>query len=331
MIEINIGAEEQEQRLDRFLKKFLPKASLGHVYKIIRTKVRVNGKKAKPEQYLKKGDVLALYLPEDALEAFLKPEKESARNSSPRQFTVVYEDENLLLVNKPAGLLTHGDRTEKKNTLVNQVLDYLVDTGAYRFSRVNTFVPATVNRLDRNTSGLVIFGKNNLALQCLNEMIRSKESIGKYYLAAAKGELTEERTLRSVMEKDEEKNRIRILEGDAPKGRVMETVLRPVACRNGYSLVEAQLITGRTHQIRAHMASAGLHILGDPKYGDLSVNKKMKESFGLTGQFLHAGRLAFWDCPEMFRYLDGKEFRAPLPAKLERIKRELFEEEKQYE
>ena len=328
MIEINIGAEEQEQRLDRFLKKFLPKASLGHVYKIIRTKVRVNGKKAKPEQYLKKGDVLALYLPEDALEAFLKPEKESARNSSPRQFTVVYEDENLLLVNKPAGLLTHGDRTEKKNTLVNQVLDYLVDTGAYRFSRVNTFVPATVNRLDRNTSGLVIFGKNNLALQCLNEMIRSKESIGKYYLAAAKGELTEERTLRSVMEKDEEKNRIRILEGDAPKGRVMETVLRPVACRNGYSLVEAQLITGRTHQIRAHMASAGLHILGDSKYGDPSVNKKMKEDFGLTGQFLHAGRLAFWDCPEMFRYLDGKEFRAPLPAKLERIKRELFEEEK---
>ena len=326
MIEINIGAEEQEQRLDRFLKKFLSKASLGHIYKIIRTKVRVNGKKAKPEQYLKKGDVLALYLSEDALEAFLKPEKESAHSTAPRQFTVVYEDENILLVNKPAGLLTHGDRTEKKNTLVNQVLDYLVETGAYRFSRVNTFVPAPANRLDRNTSGLVIFGKNNLALQCLNRMIRKKDSIGKFYLAAAKGELTEEKILRSVMEKDEDKNRIRILEGEAPEGRVMETVLRPVACRNGYSLVEAQLITGRTHQIRAHMASAGLHILGDPKYGDPSVNKEIKERFGLTGQFLHSARLSFRNCPEMLNYLDGKEFTAPLPAKLEKIRKELFEE-----
>ncbi len=326
MIEINIGEEQQEQRLDRFLKKYLPQASLGHIYKIIRIKVKVNGKKAKPEQYLKMGDVLALYLPEDVLEGFLRPEQEPRRTKGGRRFSVVYEDENLLLVNKPRGLLTHGDQTEKKNTLVNQVLDYLVETGAYRFSRTGTFVPAPVNRLDRNTSGLVIFGKNNLALQCLNRMIRSKESIGKFYLAAAKGELMEEKVLRSVMEKDHDKNRIRILEEGSADGRIMETILRPISCKNGYSLVEAQLVTGRTHQIRAHMASEGLPILGDPKYGRPGVNKEMKERFGLKGQFLHAWRLTFQDCPEMFGYLNGKEFTAPLPAGLEKIRKELFEE-----
>lgn len=326
MIEINIGAEQQEQRLDRFLKKYLPKASLGHIYKIIRTRVRVNGKKARPEQTLKMGDVLALYLPEDVLEGFLRPQQAPGAGKAKRRFSVIYEDDNLLLVNKPAGLLTHGDRTEKKNTLVNQVLDYLVETGAYRFSRTGTFVPASVNRLDRNTSGLVMFGKNNLALQCLNQMIRRKESIGKYYLAAAKGELTEAKVLRSVMEKDEKKNRTRILDAGDSRGRVMETVLRPLAGKDGYSLVEARLVTGRTHQIRAHMASEGLYILGDPKYGRPGVNREMKERFGLTGQFLHAGRLTFQDCPELFRYLDGKEFLAPLPAGLERIKIELFGE-----
>ena len=320
---IKISAEQEQQRTDRFLKKLLPNAPLGKIYKIIRTDLKVNGKRVRPEHILVLGDEVKLFLPDDVMEAFSKEEKKPEKKSK-KQFTVVYEDDNILLVNKPKGLLTHGDKTEKKNTLVNQVVGYLVDKGDYKFSRINTFVPAPVNRLDRNTSGLVIFGKSNAGLQALNRMIKDKKSIRKYYLAIAKGELYEEKVLRSTMEKDSFQNKIRLGTEDEAGLKYMETVIRPLDVRNGFSLVEAQLVTGRTHQIRAHLASQKLYIIGDIKYGSASGNAFAKKNFGLTTQFLHAYKLEFDDCPTPFEYLNGRSFEAPLSEELEAVKEKLF-------
>ncbi len=325
MIEIIIGKEQEKQRADRFLKKYLPNAPLSYIYKIIRKDVKINGSRVKPEYMLGNGDVMQLYLSEELVKQYGSKEKPTYSKSK-KQFSVVYEDENILLVNKPKGLLTHGDKTEKKNTLVNQVIGYLVEKGDYSFSRINTFVPAPVNRLDRNTSGLVIFGKNNLALQCLNRMIKDKQSIGKYYIAIAKGVLKDRMVLRSAMSKDEASNTVSLSDADTPGLKIMETVIRPLAVKNGFTLVEAQLVTGRTHQIRAHLASQKLYILGDIKYGNSQGNLYAKQRFGLTTQFLHAYKLRFENCPEMFEYLNGREFVAPLPPELEKMKREMFGE-----
>lgn len=327
MIEIKVGAEHEKQRIDRFLKKYLPKAPLSHIYKIIRTDLKINGKRVKQDYSLQLGDVMNLYLSEELVKQYSQ-DKKPAYAKSRKQFTVIYEDENILLVNKPKGLLTHGDKTEKKNTLVNQVVGYLVEKGDYKFSRINTFIPAPVNRLDRNTSGIVIFGKNNLALQCLNRMIKDKESIGKYYLAIAKGVLKEEKVLKSTMQKDERRNMISLSDADAEGDgyKTMETIIRPLAVRNGFTLVEAQLVTGRTHQIRAHLASQNLFIIGDIKYGSAQGNAYAKQKYGLTTQFLHAYKIKFENCPEMFEYLNGMEFHAPLAADLEKVKNRMFGE-----
>lgn len=332
MIEILIGREQEQQRLDRYLKKYLPKASLSHIYKMIRKDVKVNGKRAKPEYVLALGDVLRIYAGQEVLDSFGEERK---LPKAKRQFAVVYEDDHLLAVNKPRGLLTHGDQFEKKNTLVNQVIDYLVAKGDYAFSRSNTFIPAPVNRLDRNTSGIVLFGKNNGALRLLNRMIKEKTCIRKFYLAIGAGALEAPAVLRSAMVKDEKRNRIHLREvsGNSgisdgnDEGKYMETILRPLAVKDGFSLVEAELVTGRTHQIRAHMASKGLPIIGDGKYGDPGCNERIKERFGLSSQFLHAYRVEFGACPAPLDYLEGKVLTAPLSDLFSRIKLEIFGEE----
>lgn len=311
MIDIIINENDAHQRLDRFLRKYLPGAQLSYIYKAIRKDVKLNGLRVKNDTMLEAGDSLKLYISDDMLEK-LRPEKKiGKRNGVKRSFGIAYEDENILIAVKPEGLLTHGNHKEKKDTLVNQITDYLIETGAYIPRVEKTFAPAAVNRLDRNTSGLVIFGKNSSALRTLSNIIRNRNGIEKYYLAIITGELHEKLHLEGKLTKDEELNIVKIdsflkrsenevitIENEdihATGGKHIETEVKPLACRNGLTLAEIKLITGRTHQIRAHLAEAGYPILGDGKYDKAGRGVSTARDLELRGQMLHAYRLKFDD------------------------------------
>ncbi len=324
MLQLTIGENEENQRLDKFLKKYLKGAPLSYIYKLIRKDVKVNGKRVPIETILAKDDDIKIYITQDEVDLYR--EKKLSYNRSKRQFGIAYEDDNLIIVEKPMGLLTHGDQTEKKNTLVNQVTGYLAENGDYDPGKEKTFVPAAVNRLDRNTSGLVVFGKNNRTLQSLNKMIRDKNCLKKYYLTIVQGEMRREMVLKDRMTKDMDRNTVKVISSDSTEGKDMETIVRPLKSKRGYTLVEVELVTGRTHQIRAHLAEAGFPVIGDSKYGDRSVNKAIESRYDLTTQFLHAYRLHFTHCIEPLEYLEGKEVTAMLLERLERIRRDLFED-----
>lgn len=322
MVKLIIEKNDGNQRLDRFLKKYLKNAPLSHIYKIIRKDLKVNGKRAKAESILSEGDELSFYISEDQLNEYTRIKKKPVAK---RQFGIAYEDERILVAEKPFGLLTHGDAREKKNHLANQVCGYLQQKGEYDPARERTFVPSPVNRLDRNTTGLVIFGKDSEALQVFNRMIRDKSRINKIYLTITAGEIRDTLILSDKMEKDEKTNTVKVIPSGSEHGKTMDTVVRPVMTGHGYTLAEVELITGRTHQIRAHLAKAGYPIIGDAKYGDFEVNRKVKRKFGQTTQLLHAYKLVFSDMEEPFAYLQGKEITAELPKDFARIKEKIFD------
>ncbi len=320
MVTLEIGKNEKQQRLDKFLRKYLDAAPLSAIYKMIRKDVKVNGKRRKQEYILEEGDVLTLYVADEELERLRKPRKAV---QAKKQFGVAYEDEDLLIVVKPSGLLTHGNREEHRNHLTNQVIDYLIHSGEYDPRSEKTFSPAPVNRLDRNTSGLVIFCKNYTALQDFNAIIKERGRVHKKYITLVSGVMRKPLSLIDRMEKDEDRNRVSI----ADEGKVMHTEARPLYSTDrfgGFTLAEVEIETGRTHQIRVQLAAAGHPLAGDPKYGDPEVNRQVRKRWGLTTQFLHAWCLEFEDMPEQYARLNGKRVTAPLPRKLDAVCRDLF-------
>ena len=327
-----IGENEAGRRLDRVIKKVLKEASLSFIYRVIRKDVKVNGKRVSGDVLLKPGDAIEILLPDEQI-AELRggggAERDAAAKKTKKQFAVVFEDESILVVNKPFGLLTHGDAVEKKNTLANQVLALLAEKGAWNAGGTKTFVPAPANRLDRNTTGLVLFGKTLPAARDLAVMMRGGEDgsafVEKAYLTVVKGKLTAPMTLRSRMKREEGRNiTISLRDQDAADGgRAMVTEVRPLAEGRGYTLVEAKLLTGRTHQIRAQLAEAGFPVIGDRKYGEGEANRMASQKYGLTAQLLHAYRLTILGGAESLEYLGGKTFRAKLPARFSEIAEDL--------
>jgi 23S rRNA pseudouridine955/2504/2580 synthase len=322
MEEIKIGRNDAGRRLDRFLRRYLAGAPLGTIYKVIRKDAKVNGRRRDSGYVLEEGDVLTLYIKEEDLRKWTAAGGARGRGKpkARRTFGIVYEDENILAADKPFGLLTHGDSREKKNHLANQVMDYLIERGEYD-PREKVFSPAPANRLDRNTTGLVLFGKNAEALRSLNEMIRTG-MIDKYYLTIVYGDVDRELDLTGRLTKDEESNRAFISPDDSGTGRAIETVVRPLEKLGGCTLVEILLVTGRTHQIRAHMASIGHPVIGDTKYAKGEArrfNSTLRDRYGLTTQLLHSSRLEFRECTDDLGYLKGKTIEAPLPEKFGRI------------
>ena len=321
MIKLTINENDAGQRLDRFLKKHFRRAPLSHIYKIIRKDLKINGKRAKEDTFLQAGDELSFYMTEETYGQLTKPQK---KKPAKKQFTVIYEDDEVLIVSKPWGLLTHGDAREKKKTLANQVIGYLQEKGEYDPATEHTFVPSPVNRLDRNTSGLVIFGKTAASLRLLTRLIRERQAIDKYYLTIVAGDMRQPMVLEGDLIKDERTNTVRVTEDEAfAKAKRAVTEVTPLESSGAYTLVEVKLITGRTHQIRTSLAHEGYPLVGDAKYGSKAVNKKLAE-LGLNTQLLHAYKLVFGVMPEELKGLSGKTIISQPPEFFEGIRKELL-------
>lgn len=288
MREYVIGKNDAGQRLDRWLGKTLPLLPAPLAQKYIRLKrVKVNGKGSKRDVRLAEGDVLQLYIND---EFFKVPTEENAFLSVFRpDLDIVYEDENLLLVNKRPGILAHPDQQERVTTLLTHIQAYLYQKKEWSPRWENSFAPALCNRIDRNTGGIVIAAKNAETLRVMNQKIKDRE-LKKYYLCVVAGTpRSKEGVLENFLLKDEVKKQVFVYDYPVPGGRSATTRYRVLATRGELSLVECELITGRTHQIRTQMAHAGHPLLGDGKYGDGRLNRR----YGKTMQALWSYKLAF--------------------------------------
>lgn len=322
MKKILIKENDANQRIDKYLKKLLVRAPSSFIYKMLRKKdIKVNGKKVSENYFLKTNDVVEMFLYEDKFLELTKPREIYELEIT---FDVLYEDKNILIVNKPAGLLVHEDSNETRNTLANQVLCYLAKKHEYEFHREDTFVPAPVHRLDRNTSGIVIFGKTFMALQTLNEMIKQRHCIEKRYQTIVKGNIFQKQELIDYMIKIPDEARVKLVKKETPGALMMHTIVSPLQSKHGFSLVEVTLVTGRMHQIRLHLSSIDHPIIGDKKYGDFELNKQLKQKYGLKHQLLHAYRIEFVKTIGKLKYLNGLVIESPLPNDFIKIKENLM-------
>ncbi len=339
MREVRIGPNEAGQRLDKFLAKYMKEAGQGFFHKMMRKKnITLNGAKCTGAERISADDVVTLWLSEETIEKFRGTEKpvipagnRRAETSAAGQRTarkagrkegfgvpelrerIVFEDAHLLVLDKPAGMLSQ--KAKPQDLSANElILGYLLESGSITEEELRTFRPSVVNRLDRNTSGLLLFGKTLPALQILSEAVRER-TIGKYYLTAVRGRIAEACEISGWLWKDHDTNRVRVLRRPvSEEDREIRTAYRPLASAEGATLLEVRLITGRTHQIRAHLASIGHPVLGDPKYGDPEVNEALRKKYGIRAQLLHAARLVMPELKEPLEGLSGKSFTAPLPG-----------------
>ncbi len=307
MHEFLIGENDAGQRLDKFIKKAvdLPSSLL---YKSIRTKkIKVNRKRATPELMLSAGDSVQCFLKE---EFFKKTLDTNSFESITPHLSVLYEDENIMLLDKKPGVSVHEDENGSTNTLITHILAYLYQKGEYRPEEENSFAPALCNRIDRNTGGIVIAAKNAEALRIMNAKIKERK-IDKFYLAAVHGiPKKESDTLTGFILKDEKTKTVKVFDKNPPKGaKNIITKYKVLKKKNGNSLCEVELLTGRTHQIRAHFAHIGNPLVGDGKYGQ----NKLDRAKGYKYQALYSYRLRFAEEAEenLLSYLEGREFSIP--------------------
>lgn len=308
MRQITINQNDCGQRLDKFLSKFMPYLPTSMLYKGVRKNcVRINGKHVKDASVkLAYGDVLSLYFKD---EFFQKPDEATAYKTIIPNLSIIYEDDNILLIDKKPGMVVHADETGTHNTLIANVQAYLYKKGEWRPDTEQSFVPSLCNRIDRNTGGIVIAAKNAESLRIMNEKIKNRE-ITKLYLCVVVGVLDKkEATLHGHLFKDEKKKQVYVYDTPQKGTKSISTKYRVLAENDGVSLVEVDLLTGRTHQIRAHFASIGHPLLGDGKYGNNQTNKDA----GRLYQALYSYKLSF-DFTEdggVLSYLNGQTFTVP--------------------
>lgn len=347
MTSLIISENEAGQRLDKLLAKYMDLAPKSFLYKMMRKKnITLNGVRCEGSERLKAGDEVKLFLADETIRRFSKQrapspaaERRSACIEADRgdreaaaaaaeaeaeawKLDIIYEDEHLLLINKPAGMLSQK-AFEGDVSLVEHLIRYLLDSGQITQETLRTFRPSVCNRLDRNTSGIVAAGKSLQGLQILSQGFRDR-TIHKYYRCAVKGHVGGKKTITGYLTKDEKTNRVTVHEEPVEHAAAIETEYEPLAyCRDGqgreYTLLFVRLITGRTHQIRAHLASAGHPVIGDVKYGDWSLNERMRWEYDIRHQMLYACRITFPQMPSPMEYLSGRTFAAPEPAEFKKF------------
>ena len=320
MRELKIGKNEAGQRMDKYLKKYLREAGSGFLYKMLRKKnIVLNDKKAEGNEMLKEGDSIKLYLADETIDKF-RGTIEEVPVISPKRKTsldIIYEDENFLIINKPAGILSQKAEASDVS-MVELLIDYMVENKQITQEELQTFRPSICNRLDRNTSGLLLAGKTLAGLQEFSRVLKERQ-MKKYYLCFVKGTVKNGKHCKAYLVKDKKNNQVKVSTQAMPNAEYIETAYEPMWNGNGASLLKVELITGKSHQIRSHLASLGYPLAGDTKYGDKNWNKELKEKTGLSHQFLHSWRIEFPKQDGILQVLSEKTMQTDLPNNLREV------------
>lgn len=314
-----ISAQEAGQRLDRFLEKYMACAPKSFFYKMMRKKnITLNGKKAEGKERLSEGDEIRLFLADETINKFRKGMEGQPVAAGGQMLDIVYEDSDVLVVNKPQGMLSQ--KAQKSDVSLTEYITEYVMTPQERMYSV--FRPGVCNRLDRNTTGLVVAGKTVTGLQCFNRLFRERK-LQKYYLCLVKGKITGKAEVHGYLIKDEGHNTVKVSEsekeGSLPIATAYEPVGHTVWKRQEYTLLKVHLITGKSHQIRAHLQSIGHPVAGDAKYGDKNMYYIFKEEFGVKYQLLHAWKLCMQEVSYLPEKYYGVAWTAPLPKQFQQV------------
>ena len=305
---ITVHKQEEGQRLVKLLGAYLKEAPNSFFYKMLRKKnITLNGKKADGTEKLKCGDEIRLFLSDETYEKFAG--KVQPKEKFPMaKLNIVYEDSNVIFINKPAGMLSQ--KSVPSDVSLNEyLLGYLEKSGQWKQEESKAFRPSVCNRLDRNTSGMVICGKSMAGLQQMAALLKDR-SLHKYYLCQVKGVMTESQHLEGYLLKDENSNQVKIFQKETEGAAHIITEYEPLYTEGETTLLKVTLVTGKSHQIRAHLSSIGHPIIGDPKYGDRKVNAFFRETHGIKNQMLHAWKLTFPELAEPLDNLSEKSFEA---------------------
>lgn len=319
MRQLTVHKNDENQRLDKYLKKYLKEAQGSFIYKMLRKKnIVLNGRKADGTEKLAAGDEIRFFLAEETLDKFTGKNTAVPTVHFPeKSLEILFEDEDVLILNKPAGELSQ--KAEAKDVSMNEyALGYLQRTGAVTEESLKVFKPSVCNRLDRNTSGILIVAKTYQAAREFGDALQ-KRSIRKFYHCIVKGKVNEAKRIDGYLLKDEKTNKVQIPQDEKPGAVKIETAYHPVKTDGKLTLLEVHLITGRTHQIRAHLSSIGHSILGDPKYGD----RKLSEKYHVRHQLLHASRLELDGFTGDFQKYNGMIIHADLPKSFRKIMEEV--------
>lgn len=309
MITFIVKKEESGQTLEKYVRKILSQAPLSFIYKLFRKKdVKINGHWEDLKYVINEGEEVKIFVTKEQLEEF-KSQKESKALDDISSW-IIYEDDNILLINKPRGVLVQKGNSND-DALDEMVLSYL----KYDANLLQAYKPAPAHRLDRNTAGIVVFGKNIQSLRALADALNDKNQVSKRYLTLVKGEVEKDGEINVPLEKNSKNGRVYVNENGKPSLTRYKVVKR----LNGYSLLEVELLTGRTHQIRVHMAYINHPVVGDAKYGDFQLNKEIEEKYGFKNQFLVAYQICFNHLDNNLKYLSGKRFEIPLPEDLNNL------------